>query len=202
MTAYATVQDLRLRLQISDSQNDAELSDKLDTASRQVELDTGRVFALDDTATARIYNPAGRIVRDREGDKLLVDDIGTASGLIVEVGQGTSYVTLSASDDYETGPDNALAVGDPIEWLLRRWRPWVWWPPQRVRITAKWGWPTIPAPIKEATLLRAARLFRRRNSPEGVAGFGDMGVIRVSRTDPDYDALIWPYMQTGFGGKG
>lgn len=202
MTAYATVQDLRLRLQIDDSQNDAELSDKLDTASRQIEQDTGRVFTLDAAASARTLNPAGRVVRTREGDKLLIDDIGDTAGLIVEVGQGTSYVALTATDDYETGPDNALAMGEPIEWLLRLWRPWIWWPRQRVRVTAKWGWPSVPAPIKEATLLRAARLFRRRNSPEGVAGFGDMGPIRVSRTDPDYDALIYPYVQPGFGGPG
>lgn len=49
------------------------------------------------------------------------------------------------------------------------------------------------ADIRLARLMWAARLWKRRNSPEGVAGFGDLGVIRISRTDPDLAALLEPY---------
>jgi hypothetical protein len=37
------------------------------------------------------------------------------------------------------------------------------------------------------------RLFKRYDSPLGVAGFGDIGAIRVGRIDPDVDALIMPF---------
>ena len=51
----------------------------------------------------------------------------------------------------------------------------------------------MPTAIKFATILLATRLFKRMDSPLGVAGFGDIGVIRVSRIDPDIDALIQPF---------
>jgi hypothetical protein len=38
---------------------------------------------------------------------------------------------------------------------------------------------------QEAILLLASRLYKRRNSPEGVAGWGDLGVIRILASDPD-----------------
>jgi hypothetical protein len=44
--------------------------------------------------------------------------------------------------------------------------------------------------VTEAILLLAQRLNSRRNSPEGVAGWGDLGVIRILATDPDITALL------------
>lgn len=43
----------------------------------------------------------------------------------------------------------------------------------------------VPYTVRMAVLLQAARWFRRRLSPEGVAGFGEFGAVRVSRLDPD-----------------
>ena len=48
----------------------------------------------------------------------------------------------------------------------------------------------VPDNLREAVLLQTARQFRRRLSPEGVAGFGDFGAVRVSRVDPDVEQLI------------
>jgi hypothetical protein len=47
----------------------------------------------------------------------------------------------------------------------------------------------LPDGAHEACLLHAARLYRRRDSIDGTLGFGDMGVVRVGRTDADVDAL-------------
>jgi hypothetical protein len=44
--------------------------------------------------------------------------------------------------------------------------------------------------VQEAILMLAARLYKRRQSPEGVAGWGDLGVIRVMAKDPDIKALL------------
>ena len=33
------------------------------------------------------------------------------------------------------------------------------------------------------------RLYRRRDSTDGTIGFGDAGVMRIGRTDPDIEAL-------------
>src|ERR1700751_513323 len=48
---------------------------------------------------------------------------------------------------------------------------------------------TLPDRAHEACLLHSARLYRRRDSIDGTLGFGDMGVVRVGRTDADVDDL-------------
>ena len=63
-----------------------------------------------------------------------------------------------------------------------------------VKLTAVFGWPYVPEPVTQATIIQASRLFKRYDSPLGVAGFGDMGAIRVSRAlDPDVAQLVEPY---------
>lgn len=49
-------------------------------------------------------------------------------------------------------------------------------------------WSAGPRIIEGATML-AARLYERRNSPQGVTPFGD-GAAYVSRTDPDVAQLL------------
>jgi len=45
--------------------------------------------------------------------------------------------------------------------------------------------------VQEAILLLASRLYKRRQSPEGVAGFGgEGGVIRILAGDPDVAELM------------
>jgi hypothetical protein len=56
----------------------------------------------------------------------------------------------------------------------------------------------VPTDIKQATILLAMRQFKRYDSPLGVAGFGDLGVIRVGRIDPDIESLIMPYKKIRF----
>jgi hypothetical protein len=48
---------------------------------------------------------------------------------------------------------------------------------------------TLPDAAHEACLLHSARLYRRRDSIDGTLGFGDLGVVRVGRTDADVDGL-------------
>lgn len=44
--------------------------------------------------------------------------------------------------------------------------------------------------VTEAILLLAHRLYKRQQSPEGVAGWGDLGVVRILASDPDIEALL------------
>jgi hypothetical protein len=55
----------------------------------------------------------------------------------------------------------------------------------------------VPDNLREATKILTSRLFRRRLSPEGVAGFGDFGAVRVTRVDPDIEMLITPHQSWG-----
>lgn len=51
--------------------------------------------------------------------------------------------------------------------------------------------------VRLAVTMQAARLWKRRNSPEGVAGVGDLGVVTVERFDPDVDRLLNPLLRIG-----
>jgi hypothetical protein len=45
--------------------------------------------------------------------------------------------------------------------------------------------------VQEAILLTASRLYKRRQSPEGVVGFGgEGGVVRIVAGDPDINDLL------------
>ncbi len=50
-----------------------------------------------------------------------------------------------------------------------------------------WEW---PHPLQLGATLLAARLYRRRNSPEGIAGMGVDGAVYVQRNDPDISMLL------------
>jgi hypothetical protein len=63
-----------------------------------------------------------------------------------------------------------------------------------VRVTGVWGWPAVPTAIKQATIIQASRIYKRLDSPLGIAGFGDLGAIRIGRAlDPDVEQLVTPY---------
>jgi hypothetical protein len=49
-----------------------------------------------------------------------------------------------------------------------------------------------------ATLLQASRLFTRRQSPFGIAGAPDLGVVRLSaRLDADVEVLLKSFRKRG-----
>ncbi|GAA4676863.1 hypothetical protein GCM10023347_34020 [Streptomyces chumphonensis] len=195
---YGTVAELKERLGIeaADDSRDGLLNRALAAASRGIDLACGnRRFWLDPDPVQRTVTPSGRVVRKADGELLLVDDIGSLTGLAVEVGWAGAFTAVTG---YETSPDNALLKGKPVTGLLRT--DGLWGAARtRVRVTARWGWPAVPDDIAEASLIQASRLFKRKDSPEGVMGSAEWGVVRLSRRDPDVWALIEPYILDGFG---
>ncbi len=190
---YASLYTVRLALGINnDTSRDALIEDACEAASRYIDEVCGRRFYADTSASARTYRLRGRLYMTDEGEALMVDDIASTTGLAVAIGSGSTYTTVT---DYETAPDNALAQGRPITDLIRtasRWRGYG--ATARVRVTARWGWPSIPPAIAVATQIQAARLFRRKDSPEGVLASPEWGAVRMTRIDPDVEALIRPYV--------
>lgn len=176
---YLDLAEFKELRRIADTTSDVVLQKRITRASRAIDDRTGRRFYLDAAATARTF--------DGLGSGLVVDDIGSLTDLAV---------TLSsvAVTDYETWPRNALAKGRPLEWLSHaRFVNGV-----VATVTARWGWPEVPESIKEATFLLANRRWFRKDSPEGVAGQGAEGAIRLSRFDPDVEDLIGTFVLDGF----
>jgi hypothetical protein len=162
-------------------------------ASRRIDQICGRRFYADRAVSARTFPTARRVFRSPYGAGLLIDDVASSTGLLLETGSVGSYSSVST---FYPGPDNAIAYGQPITYLQANsaWLSGV----TSIRVTARWGWPTVPDEVALATQLLAARLYRRKDSPQGVIANADWGTVRVSRVDPDVEALVSHLILPGF----
>ncbi|WP_330242010.1 phage gp6-like head-tail connector protein [Streptomyces sp. NBC_00525] len=174
-----------------DDTRDALLTTAINAATKLIDNETGRTFTLDAAASARVFVPSF-------GDLLIIDDVGAAAGVVVEVGSvgSTSWSELDSSA-YELHPLNALAKGKPVTGLAAPASAG-WGSRTRVRVTARWGWPAVPDEVVQACMIQAVRLFKRKDSPEGIMGSDQWGLARLSRVDPDVQALIAHLALPGF----
>lgn len=181
-----------LGLKADDLTRDALLNAALSAASRSIDDHCGRRFYLDASATARTYRADDRIA----DEVFLVDDIGAVAGLLVETGNASDgWTDVTSAVEYY--PENAVARVEPITGIVFE-DDHYFGDRDRLRVTARWGFPAVPDQIVQATLILAARLFRRKDTPEGVLGSAEWGTVRLSRTDPDVADLISRYVLLGF----
>jgi hypothetical protein len=191
-TGYTDLETVKEALGKSSTDDRDELIEAaIAAASRAIDQRTGRRFYADTSASARTFRAVGRYVTTCDTQALWVDDIADATGMTVETKYGFSG-TWSTVTTWELGPDNADAYGHPWDRVVAA-GGWLS-PAITVRVTATWGWSAVPDVITQAATLLAARLYRRKDSPQGVLGNAEWGAIRVSRTDPDVEALISPYI--------
>jgi hypothetical protein len=186
---YASLTQVKAALRITDSVDDTLLEMAIESASRLIDGYTYRYF----------YN-AGTAVRNFAAeDSYLVniDDLVSISELKTTDEIGSEYTTWNATD-YQLQPVNGkqdglnipytsiLAVDDKLFNTLGS--------QALVRITGVWGWSAVPIAVTQATVIQSSRIYKRLDSPLGVAGFGDLGAIRVGRSlDPDVEQLVMPY---------
>jgi hypothetical protein len=195
---YAALTDVKaaLRLSVSDTTDDALLELAIESASRMIDDDCGRVFYASGTGVTRYFRP------DRE-DFCRTDDIITISTLATDADGDGTYETTWTATDYRKHPANNVAGGRAWPTTALVATKSLYFPVDEedeltVAVTGNFGFGTaVPTAIKDACVLQSLRLFKRYDSPLGVAGFGDMGAVRVSRTDPDVFALIKGYRRGG-----
>jgi hypothetical protein len=101
-----------------------------------------------------------------------VDDFYDTAGLVVEFdpdGSG-NFQTVDAVD-YEVFPLNGIVDGVP-GWpytSLRIRNTWAIFPQwARLRVTAKWGWQSVPSDVLSACMMLAADTYQQKDSPYGV----------------------------------
>jgi len=196
---YCTTDQIREHLGDTGVKIDIDLLERAVTsASRAVDSFTGRRFWQDATVKSRYYRPESSTLA-------MVDDISTTVGLLIATDSGGNYSwgDAWATTDYDLEPDNA----DQDE------AAYAWWRVRAVgnfgfthsisrrtlKITAKFGWSAIPADVEYATILKATSLFRRKDAPFGVAGFGDFGPVRITRKDQDVIDLLNSFVKVGWG---
>lgn len=198
MADYANLSQLKSALRINDAVDDSLLQTAITSASAWVDGWCDRSFAAAGTAvTARDYIPTGTF------EVLFIDDAVEIVEVKVDDDLDGTFAETLRDVDFQAEPVNSTTGGLPLPFT--RLRPFEdgYWPTWRgqatVRVSARYGWPEIPAAVQEATILQASRLFTRLDSPLGVAGFGDMGAMRVSRfVDPDVEMLLAPYRKIRF----
>lgn len=188
---YATLAELKSRLGIPDTDDDGSLGPALDTASRGIEKHCDRQFNDADTATARLFYPRTSHLAD-------VDDFHTTTGLIVETdgGDDGTFETTWSTSDYQLEPLNGIVDGETgwPKYQIRavNGRTFPCGRRATLRVTARWGWAAVPAPVKEATLVLAEDVFKLKDSPFGSGGFSEFGRIRA-RANPHVVMLLNPY---------
>lgn len=191
---YATLPMVKAQLsKLTADDKDDLIELAIRAASRKIDQITGRRFYADRVVSARTFPVMGRTFDGPYGTAVMTDDIATIAGFLVEGGTAGVYSPLSI---FYTGPDNAMAMGKPITYVQAD--PTFFTTIKAVRVTARWGWPVVPDEVQLATMLLAARLYRRKDSPQGVIGSAEWGSIRVSRVDPDVESLISHLILPGF----
>ena len=196
---YATLSDVKAALRITDNVDDSLLEISIEAASREIDGWCERVFTSS-TAT-RIYRPTDVFSVD-------VDDLQSITTLKTDSdGDGVFDVTWETTD-YQLNPLNGIAGGISTPYTQVRATGEYLFPiyePRNVnaneasiQINGVWGWASIPTAVKQACIILSMRQFKRYDSPTGVMGFGDLGVMRVGRVDPDVEKLLMPFRKMAF----
>ena len=202
VNGYATLAEVKAAARITDSIDDSLLETAIESSSRDIDAYTERVFfSSGATAIARVYIPQDIYLVETD-DIISVTTIKSDSG-----GNGTFDVTWAATD-YQLEPLNGLAGGIATPATrIRAIGDYLWpvYEPRNVnsnqasvQVTGVFGFASIPSAIKQATILASLRAYKRYESPTGVLGFSDMGVVRVGRLDPDVERLVAPYRKIRF----
>ena len=197
---YATLNEIKAYLSISDTTDDTLLEKLVESSSRSIDKIANRRFYADTSATTRLYRAYSDIF-------VYTDDISSTDGLIVKVdegGNGTYTKTLTLNTQFILDPLTASALGRPFTQLtmVSNTESWPIFPGLTqnglrpgVQVTAKFGWPSVPSDVNVACLILTADLYKRKDAPGGVLGLGDLGVIRMSPVGRDVSQMIRAYQK-------
>jgi Phage gp6-like head-tail connector protein len=195
---YTTLNAMKNFLSIVDSSDDTLLEGFIESASRSIDRIANRRFYADAAASARKYRAYNDLF-------VYVDDISSTTGLVVKIdddGDGTFETTLTINTDFLVEPLTAASKDRPFTQLTMVNTSFTWpiFPGlfsnglrPGVEVTAKWGWPAVPDDIETACQILTADLYKRKDSPGGILGLGDLGAIRMSPLGRDVTAMVRAY---------
>jgi hypothetical protein len=190
---YATLAQVKSALRIVDAIDDSLIELAIEAASRQIDSVCERFFYS--TAATRVYAPTDWQITEID-DLVTLTTLKTSSNV-----DGVFDVTWTATQ-YQLEPLNGIAGGIVTPFNRIRAIDDLYFPENfgeaTVQVVGTFGFSAVPTEIKQAAVLLSSRIFKRNDSPLGVAGFGDLGAIRVSRVDPDIDAMLAPYKKQRF----
>jgi hypothetical protein len=146
--------------------DDAVIEDIIEQTSRYIDGKANRRFYADTSDVTRTYTPEDETL-------VFIDDLSaTPTTLKVDYTADRTYATTVASTDYDLLPENAAANGQPYTMVEMRWSATDYFPDERkgVQIVGKWGYPAVPAGIKNACLMIALNVYQGRRGQTNNAG--------------------------------
>lgn len=203
---YCTMEELKSRLQIdqSDTDDDYEIQLAIQAVTDWITKYCGRHFyRVNETRT---YRP------DNVWD-LLIDDLVSCTSLdldydgdgVYEVHwvEGRDFQLLRYMSDYNAHDLGVSQPSNQVQVLANssggsttggQWFPWLvpFMRQNRVSIQGVWGWEAIPPGVTMAALYLAAEMFKSKDSPFGVAGISDLGLVKI-QASPWVVELLRPY---------
>ena len=185
---YTDLTTIKLSLGITDNVDDTWLEICVTAASRAIDNFTERVFYT--TEGSRVYIPYDNFLVE-------IDDLASLTTLKTSTNVDGVFDQTWGTNDRQLEPLNGIAGGIPSPTTHIRAVGDYWFPTAgqeaTVEVTGTFGWSAVPDAVEQACILQAARYFKRADSPMSVAGFDAMGVVRLSRIDPDIATLLEPY---------
>ena len=198
VNGYCSLAEIKTYTGISGSGQDDNLENAVETASREIDKICNRIF-YQTSSQDRYYTPI-------EKYQVLVDDISTTSGLVVKIDDnddGTHNKTLTIDTDFYLTPVNVTdtqlqyqpytCIKILADRSSERFDPRI---VKQLKVTSSFGFSSTPDAIKQATLLQATRLFKRKDSPFSVYGSDQTGNIELlNKFDPDAMKIIKGYIK-------
>jgi hypothetical protein len=195
---YCTVQEFKTWAGLDDAIDDTTIDRAIGAVSRGIDNFTKTRFW-------RTFPGVNRVFDSCDGRQLDIGDVVAVTQVATDTDNDGVFETVWAASDYQLLPLNPAAAPE-LEPFTELWAVGSLRFPRPtsrvglVQVTGTWGWPAVPLPVYQATLILVHRTIKRRGSPEGVAGFDEFGQIRIStRDDPDAVRYLLPYQKVEFG---
>jgi hypothetical protein len=190
--SYATLAEFKAAVGITDSTDDAALQSVLDATDTLIDLYCDRKTGFGTASETRYYTA-------EDYEYVLTDDLVSVTTLQTDDdANGTYETTWTSGTDYVLAPRNAALDGFPYTEIDTS----VTWPrnfPKDVYIGVKvvgvFGFPSVPAAVKQAEIIQAGAVWNSRTAPFGVIGSADLGgILRMSRAlHPEAALILEPY---------
>lgn len=194
--SYATLAEFKAAVGITDSTDDTALQSVLDATDTLIDLYCDRKTGFGTASETRYYTA-------EDWEYVLTDDLVSITTLQTDDdANGTYETTWTADTDYVLAPRNAALDGFPYTEIDTS----VTWPRNfpkdvylGVKVVGVFGFPAVPAAVKQAEIIQAGAVWNSRTAPFGVIGSADLGgILRMSRAlHPEAALILEPYRKRG-----
>jgi hypothetical protein len=190
--SYATLSEFKAAVGITDTVDDSALQAVLDATDTLIDLYCDRKTGFGTATETRYYTA-------EDWEYVLTDDLVSVTTLQTDDdANGTYETTWTSGTDYVLAPRNAALDGFPYTEIDTS----VTWPRNfpkdvylGVKVVGVFGFPSVPAAVKQAEIIQANAVWASRVSPYAIVGSADLGgILRMSRAlHPEAALILEPY---------